>query len=131
MQSTRDGSWPGYEGNGTGNTALVTLSLLNAGMAPTHPRIVLAMDYLRANEPTRTYETALQIMVFSAASPKQDLERIRRLAKKLEDGQQEDNGWTYDISDFDGKPLAAVPRMNRTPNSQHLACGKLSALAYP
>ncbi len=104
-QNPTTGAWPQYlGGHGTGQTALVTLALLNAGYDPNHPKVRSAIEYLRNSTPTKTYETALQVMVFCAASPKRDLDRINRLARIIEIGQKKDNGWGYDLIDLEGRP---------------------------
>jgi hypothetical protein len=57
-QSPR-GHWGEMAGYTGGVTALVTLSLLNAGVPADDPAIVKALEYLRAIKPERTYVVAL------------------------------------------------------------------------
>jgi hypothetical protein len=97
-----DGIWEGYEAFGNGQTGLVTLSLLTAGVEPTNPSVMAALEFLRRTNPTKTYDAALQVMVFCAASPRRDFQRIDRLAKMIEKGQLEDNGWNYDLGNGRG-----------------------------
>jgi hypothetical protein len=97
-QSPR-GHWaemPGYTG---GVSALVTLSLLNAGVPADDPAIVRSLDYLRGLELERTYVVALQTMVFCAADPQKDMVLIDRNVRWLESKQvtQADRkgAWSY------------------------------------
>ncbi len=100
QQDKNDGHWRGYETNGTGQTALVLLALLNAGSPVQSPDIQRGLEYLRASRPTLVYETSLQVMVFCLAEPNRDLPRIRRLVDLLIESQTEKGesagGWGYD-----------------------------------
>jgi hypothetical protein len=97
-QSPR-GNWsemPGYNG---GVTALVTLSLLNAGVPADDPTIERALEYLRGLPLERTYVVSLQTMVFAAADPKKDMVRIDRNVRWLESKQVTEadrkGAWSY------------------------------------
>ncbi|MFN5771393.1 MAG: hypothetical protein ACK44Z_18775, partial [Pirellulaceae bacterium] len=95
----RDGHWDGYPNYGCGQTALVTLALLSSGRSPDAPSVSLALEYLRSKKPERTYETALQTMVFCAAEPQRDLALIQRNIQWLLEAQQTQGaatgGWGY------------------------------------
>lgn len=99
-----DGSWkdpPGYPG---GVTALCTLALLNCGVTADDPHVQSALNYLRKLEPSVTYTTALQTMVFAAAEPKTNLPLIRRNAQWLAANQKEgkmSGAWGYPQADGD------------------------------
>jgi hypothetical protein len=94
-----DGHWDGYPNYGCGQTALVTLALLSSGRSPDAPSVSRAMEYLRSKKPERTYETALQTMVFCAAEPQRDLALIQRNVQWLLEAQQNQGaiagGWGY------------------------------------
>lgn len=98
-QQNRRGSWEEYAGFPGGVTALCTLALLNAGVAPDDPKIEAALANLRTLRPSRTYVVALQTMVFCAAQPKKDLLLIRQNVKWLEAAQiasgERRGGWSY------------------------------------
>lgn len=97
------GTWEGHEGAGNGQTALMALALLTSGLEPNHPSIRAALEYLRRTEPNQVYDAALQVMVFCAANPQRDLERITRLVRKIEKAQLEDDGWAYDLGNGAGR----------------------------
>jgi hypothetical protein len=97
-QSPR-GHWGEMAGYTGGVTALVTLSLLNAGVPADDPAIVKALEYLRAIKPERTYVVALQTMVFAAAEPRKDMLLIDRNVRWLESKQVTEadrkGAWSY------------------------------------
>ncbi len=97
-QSPR-GRWNEMAGYAGGVTALCTLALLNAGVEPSDPTIIRALEYLRTVEPERTYVVSLQTMVFAAADPKKDMLLIDRNVRWLEAKQvtQADRkgAWSY------------------------------------
>ncbi|MCA9080689.1 MAG: DUF4159 domain-containing protein, partial [Planctomycetaceae bacterium] len=71
-----------------GVPSLVTLSLLNSGLAPDHPAITKGLEYLRRQQdPNHTYEAAMMIMVLTAADDPGDRGRIARMAAWLEKAQ--------------------------------------------
>lgn len=96
-----DGSWGEYPGSPGGQTALVALALVNSGLEPDAPAIQRALRYLRQpglNRPMATYSIALQTMVFAAASPVEDRQRIAEYVAWLEQTQMKDNNagmWAY------------------------------------
>lgn len=89
-QQSLSGSWPSAIGSQyeIGVPALVTLSLLNSGLPPDHPKVAKALEFLRRKQdPTHTYEAAMLIMVLTAADSASDKGRIARLAAWLESAQ--------------------------------------------
>jgi hypothetical protein len=105
-QQTPQGNWEGLvlvfladmEG---GCTALVTLSLLEAGVPPGDPAVKKALDYLAKLPPKRTYVVSLQTQVFAKADAKKYAAQIQTNADWLidtaigfkKDGRLE--GWSY------------------------------------
>lgn len=90
-QQRGDGSWDcklPLQGMEVGGTALVTLSLLNAGMTPDDKEIKQALKYLReADDPTFTYASSLVLMVLSIVKDPRDKLKMTRLVDHLEKGQ--------------------------------------------
>ncbi len=126
-QVVRTGKWPGHEDNGCGQSALVVLALLNAGL-PTDDRTVESgLDYLVETSPSKTYEVALQTMAFAAADPQKYARQIRRNVEWLERAQvkngQDKGGWGTTAT-------VAVP-IRLMPNSASWRCGKLSERNSP
>jgi hypothetical protein len=97
-QSPR-GNWGEMAGYTGGVTALVTLSLLNAGVPADDPTIVKALDFLRSLKLERTYVVSLQTMVFAAAEPRKDMLLIDRNVRWLESKQVTEadrkGAWSY------------------------------------
>jgi hypothetical protein len=106
-QQNRDGNWEGVilkviaDLDG-GQTALVTLALLNSGMKPDDPVLTKTFKYLRALEPKKTYVVALQNLVFAEARERKDLPLIQRNAEWLvsnaigyNNGAGRLEGWSY------------------------------------
>jgi hypothetical protein len=87
--------WPGYEDKGCGQTALVTLALLNAGERTTNPAIKNALAVIRRAKPTETYEVALHCMVLCAAEPALDIPKIKEDVDLLLKLQESSGGWGY------------------------------------
>jgi hypothetical protein len=99
-QQQPDGSFrPGYEQYRGGVTALCTLALLNAGVAPDDVDVKRALDYLEKIRPEKTYVVSLQIMAFAKASPERYRSQIARNVAWLEKTQitqDETRGaWSY------------------------------------
>lgn len=83
-----------------GQTALATLSLLNAGVPPEDKVIQRALDFLRTKTPrTRTYVVGLTTMAFAEARQPQDLPRIQENADWLLENAVKQGGkiagWSY------------------------------------
>ena len=104
-QSVKEGNWEGLvlgllADQKGGTTALVTLSLLNAGDKKTDPHIARALNYLRTLPPQRTYVVGLQTMVFAEVREARDLALMKRNvdwlfenAIGLKEGKLQ--GWSY------------------------------------
>jgi hypothetical protein len=86
-----DGSWADVDQAArTGPTSLAVLALLIAGEKPAAPTIQRALGYLRQFGPDQlnsTYSIALQTMVFAAAEPDRDRNRILANVETLERAQ--------------------------------------------
>jgi hypothetical protein len=63
-----DGSWPSqYEGQyPMGPTALATLALVKAGVPIGHPKVERALQYLKKQPLTKTYEVGILLMLLDA-----------------------------------------------------------------
>ncbi len=104
-----NGSWQDLGGDAkTGVTSLVTLALLTAGEPADSPTIQKALAHLRNFSPDQlnsTYAISLQTMVFAAAEPQRDVNRILANVDWLERAQIRPNdpvswpgSWSYSIS---------------------------------
>ena len=74
----------------SGSTSLAALALLAAGEEPDSPTISKALGFLRGFGPddlNNTYAIALQTMVYAAAEPKRDRDRIAANVRWLEGAQ--------------------------------------------
>lgn len=82
-----------------GVTSLCTLSLLSAGVAPSHPKMQKSLDYLRTLNLQKTYTVALQTMALAAGEPRRDLPLIQANAAWLERTQikvgERAGSWSY------------------------------------
>jgi Domain of unknown function (DUF4159) len=103
-----DGSWPDVDQSArTGVTSLVTLALMTAGEKPGSREIQRALEFLRQFGPDQlnsTYAVSLQTMVFAAAGPARDRNRILANVEFLERGQIKLNdripwpgSWNYHV----------------------------------
>lgn len=90
-----DGGWPEYSHYRHGVTCLVTLALLNAGLAPDHPQVSRALQRIDGEELSYTYTASLQTMALCAANPAKYATTIDRNAKWLIENQLRDGGWGY------------------------------------
>jgi hypothetical protein len=110
-----DGSWRDADKDAkTGTTSLATLALLTAGEKPDSPTVARALAYLRdpaftADNLDSTYAVALQTMVFAAADPLKDGNRIAKNVDWLQRTQIQRadqvpwaGSWSY--SRFKGRP---------------------------
>ncbi len=101
-QQQPDGSWK-IDDDDTwkiGGTSLCTLALLECGVASDEPQMKTALQYLRSQQPKRTYEISLQTLALcAAAEPRRDAGQIAANVKLLEKGQvQQGRGtgaWSY------------------------------------
>jgi hypothetical protein len=100
-----NGSWDDIPGFPGGISALATLALLNAGVPPSDPSVQKALNFLRKQQPSKTYSTALQTMVFCLAEPKANLPLIKKNADWLEKTQKNigrmKGAWAYPEADGD------------------------------
>jgi hypothetical protein len=91
---------PNSGGAPGGETALVMLALLNAGVKPDDPMIRNGLAYLRKVDPKHTYVVGLQTMVFAAAGNTDDRFLIQRNVNWLINTMVKDGdellGWGYD-----------------------------------
>ncbi|MEM1304816.1 MAG: prenyltransferase/squalene oxidase repeat-containing protein, partial [Planctomycetota bacterium] len=100
-QQKPKGNWSDTLGNPGGLSALVTLALLNAGLAPDDPTVDRGLDYLRRLnlDEQRTYFVSLRIMALCAATPGRDRETIRKAVDWLEKTQVKEGrnvgAWSY------------------------------------
>ena len=78
QRQSKSGKWPGNEMYGSGQSSLVLLALLNAGVPLDAPVVQSGLKYLRSVTPKKTYEVALQTMVYCAAEPNRDIAEIQR-----------------------------------------------------
>lgn len=103
-KQTREGNWEGAlttAGMDGGTTALVVLSLLEAGVPAKDPLVASSIDYLAALSPKKTYVVGLQTQVLARADAKKHAPSIQKNADWLLDqaigwrkvGRIE--GWSY------------------------------------
>jgi hypothetical protein len=77
-----------------GQTSLVLLALMTAGVPPDDPAVQRGLKYLRGIEPEKTYVVGLQTMAFAQAGYGVDRERIQRNVTWLLRARHS-AGWTY------------------------------------
>jgi hypothetical protein len=107
QQNPKTGNWEGVvvslladmEG---GQTALVTLALLNCGVPANDPKVARALEYLEKLPPKKTYVVGLQNLVFAETREKKYLPLIQKNADWLIDqalgfrrGDGQLEGWSY------------------------------------
>jgi hypothetical protein len=85
------------QGGKGGETALVMLALLNAGVLPEDPYIKKGLNYLRGVEAERTYALSLQTMVFILAGQDIDKARVQKNVDRLVELQVR-GAWGYNES---------------------------------
>ncbi|HUG91399.1 MAG TPA: prenyltransferase/squalene oxidase repeat-containing protein, partial [Planctomycetaceae bacterium] len=94
-----DGGWAAPQGGfETGVTALVTLALLESGVAADDAQVARALELLASAEPKRTYEVALQTIVFCRADRERFARKIRQNVEWLSNAQLRNPRaglWTY------------------------------------
>jgi hypothetical protein len=101
-QQKKDGSW---EGTGFlasmtgGQTALVALALLEAGVPANDPAIAKAVEYLLALKPEKTYVVSLQAQVLARVDAKKYAKEIQAnadwLLEKAIVKEKKLQGWSY------------------------------------
>lgn len=119
-QRNKDGLWYGgvIEAASTmegGGTALVTLSLLEAGVSPDDAALKTALEYLAKLEPKKTYVVSLQTQVLARANAKKYAKEIQAgadwLLKNATKKGEKVVGWSYpanDLSDGSNTHFAVV-----------------------
>jgi hypothetical protein len=94
-----------------GQTSLVLLALMTAGVPPDDPAVQRGLKYLRGIEPEKTYVVGLQTMAFAQAGYGVDRERIQRNVTWLLRARHR-AGWTYgqagDGGDFSNTQYALL-----------------------
>jgi uncharacterized protein DUF4159 len=107
-----------------GETSLVLLALLNAGVKSDDPIIERGLKFLRTIEPRDTYVVGLQTMVFAAAGKQVDFPLIQRNVQWLIDARvmngKELQGWTYMKG---GDPKLPVTGITDNSNTQYALLG--------
>ncbi|MCE5277024.1 MAG: DUF4159 domain-containing protein [Planctomycetaceae bacterium] len=63
-----DGSWPAHGQFKTGPTAMATYALLSAGINPQEERLKKALEWLKANDSTHTYDLGLRCYAWHLAN---------------------------------------------------------------
>ena len=100
-RQSASGRYPGYNEKGTGQTSLVTLALLNAGLPLETPAIERSLQYIRSAPLRAVYSVSLDLMVLCNAQPARDLPLINRRVQWLLEAQrfppnESAGGWGYD-----------------------------------
>ncbi len=109
-----DGSWDYHaDPYRNGQTALSTYALMKSGLAPTHPCIRRAFQFMGTKPSDRTYELACELLAKKARGTKQDLRDVESMGELLVDWEQ--NGLAYPV----GSPCLS--------NTQYGAMGMLVA----
>ncbi|HEV2949188.1 MAG TPA: DUF4159 domain-containing protein [Gemmataceae bacterium] len=107
-----------------GETSLVMLALLNAGVKPDDPIIERGLKFLRTVDPRDTYVVGLQTMVFAAAGKPIDFPLIQRNVQWLIDARVMDGkellGWTYMKG---GDPKLNIAGISDNSNTQYALLG--------
>ena len=78
-----------------GTTALMALSLINAGVPADDPAVSKLLEAVQKLPNTYTYSTALKIQALAAADPKKYFEDIRSAAEALFNSQTSVGMWSY------------------------------------
>lgn len=91
-----DGSWPDYRQAHAGGIAGLSLyTLIKCGLAPEHPTVQRGLNFLRTQNTSGTYATALMIMGYAAVGDPSDRGTITTLARLLESTQCPNGLWGY------------------------------------
>jgi len=96
-QQRASGEFPGM-GQPGGPTAIVTLSLLHAGVASDDPGIVRAIAYLNTVPNRHTYVVSLKAQVFAIADPIKYRKPLQSAMRWLVQTQHADGVWYYGTS---------------------------------
>lgn len=89
-----EGGWRDY-GQIGGTTALATLALFNAGVAPDEEWMQRAVNAVRRINNQQTYTAALKISALAAIDPKKYQPEIKQTAQALIAAQHPDGMWGY------------------------------------
>ena len=100
----RDGSWPGHQNYGPGETALCVYALLKSGVPREHPALQRALTWLAWNEPTQTYSAATVLLALGALGDEEHLDWATRVAQLLIDwrGASDSQGRPTDLWGYPG-----------------------------
>ena len=80
----------------TGVTGLATLALLSSGVPSDDPAVKRSIDFLKQQNPVRTYDISMAIMALAASGRSDVLGKIGTLARILEEDQNKGaNGGTW------------------------------------
>ncbi|HVA48983.1 MAG TPA: M56 family metallopeptidase [Pirellulales bacterium] len=93
-QQKADGFWPDPVGYPGGITGLCTLALLKHGIKPDDPSLRLTLAHLGPLQPSMTYSTAVQTLVFCAAGPQTHRKTIERNVEWLALQQKQQGPFT-------------------------------------
>lgn len=113
----RDGSWPGHQNYGPGETALNVYALLKSGVSPEHPALQRAFTWLEWNDPVQTYSASTVLLALGALGDEENLEWAERVAGLLLEWQGTNDGhgrpcalWGYphDQVDLSNSQFAAL-----------------------
>jgi hypothetical protein len=93
-----DGAWDAEKGQWrVGISSLALLALLKSGAAPDSPEVKRGLDWLRTQQPQKTYENSLMIQALAAAN--EGNSDVKKLAALLEEGQTQrgpsSGSWSY------------------------------------
>lgn len=100
-QQNKNGDWEGgkFGPQSGGTSALVMLSLLEAGVETDDDMIKAGLKYLRTLKPTGTYMVSLQTQVFCKANQLSDAKQIMENVEWLEKAAAREHGkllgWSY------------------------------------
>lgn len=113
-QQQLDGSWRYHVGEyPAGAAALAGYTLLRSGLAPDHPSVERAAEYVLSTPPRRTYDTAVQIMFLALHGGPRHLEAIEERADLLLDWQVQ-GGWNYPGAWYDPLNKSFPPDLSIT-----------------
>ncbi len=91
-----DGSWPGQELWGDGQSAYAAYCLVKSGLAPTHPALRRAQSFvLEAPPAPTTYATSCELLFLCALKDPELEPEIERRVDNLLDWQDHNGLWAY------------------------------------
>jgi hypothetical protein len=97
-----DGSWEDKQNDyRNGATALALYTLLESGVAPDHPAVLRALEYLRTEPSGRTYTVGCELMALAALEDPTVLPWIEERADDLISWQQDNGTWAYPHGHWD------------------------------